>query len=222
MRILLVEDDRMIGTSLVRGLQDAGYAVDWLQDGETAERALQDKEAKYSVALVDWGLPRRSGLDVLRALRKRHDSLPVLMITARDSVDDRVAGLDGGADDYLVKPFDLAEVLARIRNLLRRPANRNESLLTNGVLSLDMITRRARRADREYELTAREFALLFALMERPGAVLSRTQLEEHLYSWSAAVESNAVEFLIHGVRKKLGVDIIQNVRGLGWRVAARR
>jgi two-component system, OmpR family, response regulator len=221
MRILLVEDDRMIGTSLVHGLQDAGYAVDWLQDGDMAERALQDEEAKYSVALVDWGLPSRSGLDVLRALRKRHDSLPVLMITARDSIDDRVAGLDGGADDYLVKPFDLAEVLARIRNLLRRPANRNESLLTNGILSLDTMTRRARRDDREYELTAREFALLFALMKRPGAVLSRAHLEEHLYSWSDAVESNAVEFLIHGVRKKLGVDVIQNVRGLGWRVAAR-
>ena len=222
MRILLIEDDRMIGTSLVRGLQDAGYEVDWLQDGASAAAALQDKEARYAVALIDWVLPAKSGLDVLRELRGRQDSLPVLMITARDSIEDRVAGLDGGADDYLVKPFDLAEVLARIRNLMRRPSSRKQAVLTNGVLALDTDTRRALRAGREYELTAREFALLFALMERPGAVLSRAHLEERLYSWSHAVESNAVEFLIHGVRKKLGVDVILNVRGLGWRVATRQ
>ncbi len=219
MRILLIEDDRMIGTSLVRGLQDAGYAVDWLQDGESGARALADKEASYSVALIDWGLPKKNGFEVLQGLRERQNSLPVLMLTARDSIEDRVTGLDGGADDYLVKPFELAELLARVRNLLRRPANRQDSPLTNGVVSLDTHTRRARRDDREYDLTAREFALLFALFERPGAVLSRGQLEERLYSWSDSVESNAVEFLIHGLRKKLGVDVIQNVRGLGWCVA---
>ena len=221
MRILLIEDDCMIGTSLVRGLQDAGYAVDWLKDGESGERALADREASYSAALIDWGLPRKSGFDVLRGLRERQVSLPVLMLTARDSIKDRVTGLDGGADDYLVKPFELAELLARIRNLLRRPDRRQEAQLTDGVVSLDTITRRASRDGREYDLTAREFALLFALLERPGALLSRAQLEERVYSWSNAVESNAVEFLIHGLRKKLGADVIQNVRGLGWRVAGR-
>jgi two-component system, OmpR family, response regulator len=221
MRILLIEDDRMIGTSLLHGLQDEGYAVDWVQDGDSAARALRDAAPDYALILLDWNLPRRSGLDVLRGLRQRKDSPPVLMITARDAVNDLVAGLDSGADDYLIKPFELAELLARMRSLLRRAIPGAPSRLSNGVLSLDPATRRVARDGREHELTAREYALLFALMERPGVVMSRTQLEERLYSWSDPIGSNAVEFTIHGVRRKLGMDAIENLRGLGWRVAAR-
>ncbi|MGH8539596.1 MAG: response regulator transcription factor [Stenotrophobium sp.] len=220
MRILLIEDDRMIGASLVRGLRDEGYAVDWVQDGEAAATALRDEQAAYALALLDWGLPKQDGLSVLKTLRSRGGTLPVLMITARDALDDRIVGLDSGADDYLVKPFALAELKARIRNLLRRSAGRAEQALTHGGLALNPVTREVQLNGAAVSLSAREFALLHALLEQPGAVLSRAQLEERIYAWNDAVESNAVEFIIHGVRKKLGATIIENVRGAGWRIGA--
>lgn len=221
MRILLIEDDRMIGASLERGLRDDGYAVDWVHDGVSAAAALRDTQAGYLLALLDWGLPGRDGLSVLRALRQSGNAIPVLMITARDELDDRVAGLDGGADDYLVKPFELAELKARIRSLLRRREGRAQPALSHGNLTLDPIAHDVRLGNATVSLSAREFALLYALLERPGAVLSRQQLEEHIYSWSDAVESNAVEFIIHGVRKKLGSSVIENVRGVGWRIGGK-
>lgn len=218
MRLLLVEDDRMIGESLMRGLRDDGYAVDWARDGAAALIALRDTQAQYALALLDWNLPKQDGLTVLRALRASGNSMPILMITARADLEDRVAGLDGGADDYLSKPFALAEVKARIRSLLRQRAGRTSAVLVHGSLVLDPVTHTLRHGDVAVTVTAREFALLRVLMERPDAVLSRAQLEEQLYGWNKTVESNAVEFLIHGVRKKLGSSIIENVRGVGWRL----
>jgi DNA-binding response OmpR family regulator len=218
MRILLIEDDQMIGTSLLAGLRDDGYAVDWVRDGVSASTALSDEHANYALALLDWGLPGRDGLSVLKALRKAGNAMPVLMITAHDALDDRVTGLDSGADDYLVKPFELSELKARIRSLLRRRAGRAEQELTHGDLTLNPVTRTVRLRGTLIALSAREFALLHALLERPGAILSRTQLEEHIYAWDDAVDSNAVEFIIHGVRKKLDASAIENVRGVGWRI----
>jgi two-component system response regulator QseB len=218
MRILLVEDDAMIGESLKRGLRDEGYAVDWVRDGVEAIAALSDLNAGHAVVLLDWNLPRRSGLDVLKHMRSVGNGTPVLMLTARNDLDDRVTGLDGGADDYLVKPFELAELKARIRSLLRRREARAVAQLTHGSVVLDPVTHSVSQAGVPVQLTAREFSLLRALLEQPGAVLSRAQLEERLYGWDDAVESNAVEFIIHSVRKKLGTGFIENVRGVGWRL----
>ena len=218
MRILLIEDDRMIGASLVAGLRDDGYAVDWVQDGVSAVTALRDQQADYALALLDWRLPGQDGISVLKSLRSAGNAMPVLMITARDALDDRIMGLDGGADDYLVKPFELAELKARIRSLLRRRAGRAEPELVHGDLTLNPVTRTVRLRETTVTLSAREFALLHALLERPGAVLSRKQLEERIYAWDDAVESNAVEFIIHSVRKKLDASVIENVRGVGWRI----
>jgi DNA-binding response OmpR family regulator len=218
MRILLIEDDRMIGASLVSGLRDEGYAVDWVCDGVSAVTALRDEQASYALALLDWGLPGQDGLSVLKAIRGSGNATPVLMITARDALDDRITGLDSGADDYLVKPFELSELKARMRSLLRRRAGRVEQELTHGGLTLNPVTRTVRLRETVITLSAREFALLHALLERPGAVLSRAQLEERIYAWDNAVESNAVEFIIHGVRKKLDASVIENVRGVGWRI----
>ena len=217
MRILLIKDDRMIGESLQRGLRDEGYAVNWVRDGNSALTALRDQQADYAMALIDWGLPKRDGLAVLKAARSAGNRVPVLMVTARDAVEDRIIGLDAGADDYLVKPFDLAELKARIRSLLRRAAGRAESELVHGKLTLNPATHRVSLDGIDASLTAREFALLHALLERPGSVLSRAQLEERLYSWNDLIESNVIEVLIHGVRKKLGAGAIENVRGVGWR-----
>lgn len=216
MRILLVEDDLMIGEAVSVALRDAAYAVDWVKDGATADRVLES--AEYQAVLLDLGLPKRDGLEVLRRLRQAGDTVPVIVITARDSVDDRIKGLDFGADDYLVKPFNLNEMLARLRAIIRRQGGQAIPLLTNGKVSLDLATRQARCGDAVEMLSAREFALLQALLLRPGAILSRTELEERLYGWNEEVESNAVDFLIHGVRKKLGAHIIKNVRGAGWMV----
>ena len=221
MRVLLIEDDQMIGSSLTAGLGDDGYAVDWVRDGASALAALGDNQADYALALLDWGLPGQDGLSVLRALRRSGNSMPVLMITAHDTLQDRITGLDGGADDYLVKPFELAELKARIRSLLRRRAGRVEPELIHGELVLNPATRTARLRDTEVTLSAREFALLHALLERPGAVLSRAQLEERLYAWTTSVESNAVEFIIHSVRKRLGATVIENIRGVGWRIGVK-
>jgi DNA-binding response OmpR family regulator len=218
MRILIVEDDVMIGESLVRGLTDERYAVDWVRDGVQAESALKDYAADFQVLLLDLGLPQKSGLEVLKALRKAGNNVPVLIITARDGLQDRVAGLDLGADDFLVKPFELAELKARIRALARRHTGRIEPTLKTSTLLLDTALRSVVRQGQPIRLSAREYALLHALMERPGAVLSRTQLEARIYSWGSNVESNAVEFLLHKLRSKIGAEQIENVRGHGWRV----
>lgn len=218
MRLLLVEDDRMIGESLVRGLRDDGYVVDWAKDGAAGLAAIQNPATPYAVAVLDWNLPRKDGLSVLRAARGAGNTTPVLMITARDELADRVSGLDNGADDYLVKPFELAELKARLRSLLRRRDGRASSQVAYGAIELDPVTHTVKLHDAPVAVTAREFALLRALMERPGAVLSRAQIEEHLYGWDESVQSNAIEFTIHGLRRKLGNGVIENVRGVGWRI----
>ena len=217
MRILLVEDDAMIGAAVHAGLKRDGLTVDWMRDGEAADSAL--RTAQFDAIVLDLGLPKKGGLQVLRDLRARKQATPVLILTARDAVSDKVQGLDAGADDYLVKPFDLAELSARLRALARRKAGRAEPRIEHGRLTLDTATRQATLDGKDVALSAREYALLAALLERPGAILSRTQLEERLYGWGEEVESNAVEVHIHALRKKLGAEFIRNVRGVGYRVA---
>jgi two-component system response regulator QseB len=219
MRLLLVEDDPMIGESVRRGLRHGGFAVDWVQDGEAAEHALAAEP--YALVLLDLGLPRKSGLELLRDLRRRGAELPVLIVTARDAVSERVEGLDAGADDYLPKPFALEELEARIRVLLRRRAGQADSTLVCGALALDPRTNEATFGDARAVLSAREFALLWALAGAPGAVLSRAQLEEKLYGWQEEVDSNAVEVHIHNLRRKLGGGVIRNLRGVGYLVPGR-
>ncbi len=216
MRILLVEDDLMIGEAVSVALKDAAYAVDWVRDGEAALGVLDNRE--HQAVLLDLGLPGRDGLAVLKRVRQGGNPVPVLVITARDEVDARIRGLDFGADDYLVKPFDVNELLARLRAIIRRKGGQAAPLLTNGKVSLDPATREARCGETTALLSAREFALLHALLLRPGAILTRADLEGHIYGWNEEVESNAVDFLIHGVRRKLGAGIIRNVRGAGWMV----
>ncbi|MDP9123469.1 MAG: response regulator [Pseudomonadota bacterium] len=216
MRVLLVEDDQMLGSAVLQALHDASYAVDWVQDGAQASVALTQHE--FGLILLDLGLPNRDGLEVLRRLRASGDATPVLIITARDTVDERIEGLDIGADDYLGKPFAVGELLARLRALMRRNAGATTSVLTNGIVSLELAAKLAVVDGIEYTLSNREFALLQALMLRPGAVLSRGQLEQTIYGWGEEVESNAVDVIIHGLRRKLGPDRIRNVRGLGWMV----
>ena len=216
MRILLVEDDRMIGDALCEALRDAAYAVDWVQDGETALRVLGN--SVHQAVLLDLGLPGRDGIEVLKKLRANDGTIPVIIITARDGLEDRVKGLDLGADDYITKPFDIDELLARLRATLRRQGGQAAPLLSNGIISLNPATREAFKGDSTCLLSAREFSLLQALLLRPGAILNRKQLEESIYGWNEEVESNAVDFLIHGIRKKLGADAIKNVRGAGWMV----
>jgi len=217
MRLLLAEDDAMIGESIRRGLRQDGFAVDWVRDGRAAEVALA--ENVHDLVLLDLGLPRKEGLDVLRAMRRRGDARPVLIVTARDAVADRVAGLDAGADDYVLKPFELTELAARIRALLRRRSGRAAPALTAGDITLDPATHEVRVRENPVALSAREFALLEALLVRPGAVLSRAQLEEKLYGWNEEVGSNAVEVHLHALRRKLPPDTIRNVRGVGWTIA---
>lgn len=216
MRILLIEDDRMVGAAVAQALKDAAYAVDWVTDGESAIEAAE-LEA-YDLALLDLGLPQCDGREVLRQLRRNGRALPVIVVTARDRLDDRIDGLDLGADDYMVKPFEIRELLARMRAVLRRPGSGVPALLSNGVISLDPATHEAVSGEDTCRLTAREFALLQALLTRPGAILSRSDLERHIYGWNEEVESNAIEFLIHAIRKKIGPSAIRNVRGVGWMV----
>ena len=216
MRVLLVEDDTMLGSAVSQALRDASYAVDWLQDGCTASTALT--EHNFEMILLDLGLPQRDGLSVLRALRSQADTTPVLIITARDAVEQRIEGLDAGADDYLVKPFAVGELLARMRALGRRRAGASSPVLTNGTISLDPATKIVAVGDTEQTLSSREFALLRELLVRPGAVLSRAELEDRIYGWGEEVESNVIEFIIHSLRRKLGAESIRNVRGLGWMV----
>ena len=217
MRLLLAEDDAMIGESIRRGLRQDGFAVDWVRDGREAEVALAERV--HDLLLLDLGLPRREGLDVLRGMRRRGDARPVLIVTARDAVADRVAGLDAGADDYVLKPFELAELAARIRALLRRHSGRAAPIVALGDITLDPAAHEVRVKGEPVALSAREFALLEALLTRPGAVLSRPQLEEKLYGWNQEVGSNAVEVHLHALRRKLPPDTIRNVRGVGWTIA---
>jgi two-component system response regulator QseB len=216
MRLLLVEDDTMIGEVVLDLLRAEHYAVDWVKDGDMADTALQTQA--YDLVLLDLGLPRKDGLEVLRAMRIRKDRTPVLVATARDAIDQRIAGLDAGADDYVLKPYDMDEMLARIRALLRRASGRAEPVFEHGKVSINPATREVTVEGKPASLSAREWAVLEALIARPGAVLSRAQLEEKLYSWRDEVSSNAVEVYIHGLRKKLGSELIQNVRGLGYMV----
>jgi two-component system OmpR family response regulator/two-component system response regulator QseB len=214
MRILLVEDDRMIGESIRAALRQDGSAVDWVRDGRSAEGTLATE--RFDLVLLDLGLPQRDGLEILRALRSRHDQTPVIVLTARDALPDRVAGLDAGADDYLVKPFELEELAARIRAVTRRRSGRAEPAIEIGDIRLDPSMRQVTRGGEAVVLSAREYAVLEALMARPGAILSRAQLEDRLYGWGDAVESNAVSVYIHQLRRKLGSDFIRNVRGVGY------
>jgi len=227
MRLLLVEDDRMIGESLQRALRLEGYAVDWVRDAAAADSTLASE--RFDLVLLDLGLPPGAGagaggpadgLSVLRAARARHDATPVIVLTARDARGDRVAGLDAGADDYLVKPFELDELNARIRAVLRRHAGRAEPLLSARGVTLDPATRRVAKDGVAVSLSAREFAVLEALLAKPGAVLSRAQLEDRLYGWGEEIESNAVSVYVHQLRRKLGADFIRTVRGVGYFIDA--
>jgi DNA-binding response OmpR family regulator len=218
MRLLLVEDDIMIGETVLDVLRAEHFAVDWVKDGAMADTAARTQH--YDLILLDLGLPKRDGLDVLKGLRQRQDATPVIVVTARDAVADRIAGLDAGADDYVLKPYDLDELLARIRALIRRGAGRLDPVLEIQNIRLNPITHEAHRNGLPVTLSAREWAVLEALMARPGIVLSRAQLEEKLYSWKDDISSNAVEVYVHGLRKKLGSELIQTVRGLGYALAS--
>ena len=216
MRILLIEDDPMIGAAVRQGLVQAGFAVDWVTDGRSAELSLAN--GVYDLAVLDLGLPKRDGMSILAALRRMGNSMPVLVASARDTVGDRIAGLEAGADDYVLKPFDLDELIARVRALLRRHAGSGSPTLEFGALVLDPVRRTVQRDGEAVNLSAKEFALLEALMQRPGSVLSRERLEESVYGWGEEVGSNAIEVHLHHLRKKLGSALIKNVRGVGYRV----
>lgn len=216
MRVLLIEDDVMIGANLKRALEGVGWSVDWVKDGMLALRAWIDGD--YTCILLDLGLPHDDGMNILHKARMQGDAKPVLILTARDSLEDRIRGLDTGADDYLLKPFDFQEVLARMRAIIRRNHGAADSVIGTKSVQLDMVTREVIYQGHREQLTAREYALLYALLERPGAILSREQLENRIYGWGEEVTSNAIDVLIHGMRRKLGNEFINNVRGLGWRV----
>lgn len=218
MRVLLVEDDPMIGEAIQGALKDASYAADWVKNGQTALTTLGCQH--YDLVLLDLGLPGKDGLDVLASIRAKDNPIPLLIITARDGLDDRLRGLDGGADDYVLKPFEMAELLARMRAVLRRKGGNAAPVLSNGVVSLDPATKEASvNGGSPVQLSNREFSLLQALLLRPGAILSRSELEDRIYGWGEEVESNAVEYLIHALRRKLGSKVIKNVRGVGWMVS---
>jgi two-component system response regulator QseB len=217
MKLLLAEDDSMIGASMEQGLRIAGFAVDWVRDGKAAELALET--GTYALLILDLGLPRQDGLTLLGRLRQADNPIPVLIVTARDAVADRVAGLDLGADDYLVKPFDLQELVARLRAQIRRHQGRARPEMQIGTLSLNPITREVHLDGQPVHLSQKEFALLEALLEQPGRVLSKAQLEERLYGWGEEVQSNAIEVHLHNLRRKLGPAWIRNVRGVGYKIA---
>ena len=219
MRILLVEDDKMIAEAVSNGLKTARYAVDWVNNGNTAEQALNSQQ--YDLVLLDLGLPGQYGLQVLKHLRQDKNNTPVLIVTACDDLYSRLAGLDGGADDYIIKPFDLSELLARIRAVLRRQSGQSTPLLSNGAITLNPTNYQVTLVDQSMpiELSNKEFAILQALMTRPGIIHSRADLEDKIYAWGDEVESNAIDFLIHALRKKIGKEHIKNVRGVGWLVS---
>ncbi len=219
MRILLVEDDGMIAEAMASSLRDASYAVDWVNNGKTAETALRGQS--YDLVLLDLGLPGQDGLLVLQHLRSEHNTTPVLIVTARDDLNSRLSGLDSGADDYIVKPFDMAELQARIRAVLRRHSGQAAPKPSNGAITLDPATYQAEITGHPEPvlLSNKEFAVLQALLLRPGIIHSRSELEDKIYGWGEEVESNAVDFLIHSLRKKIGKEHIKNVRGVGWLVS---
>jgi two-component system response regulator QseB len=214
MRVLVVEDDRMIAKGLHTALKQDGYAVDGVSDGASAAAAL--RSSQFDLVLLDLGLPERDGLEVLRELRARGDATPVIIVTARDDVQNRIQGLDAGADDYIIKPFDLDEVAARMRSVLRRAAGRGDPSIRHRGITLDPVAHTVERGGESVVLSAHEFSVLEALMQRPGTVLSRAQLEDRLYGWSDGIESNAVEVYVHGLRRKLGNDAIRTLRGVGY------
>lgn len=218
MRVLLAEDDMMIGDVFSEALMDEGYIVDWVKDGAQALLAL--KTEQYDIILLDLGLPKIDGMEVLKTLRAAKIDAPVLILTARDALDDRIQGLDGGADDYVIKPFELGEVLARMRVLIRRQQGKAQNLLQVGNLSLDTAKKRAFLNQQPLDLTAKEYMLLTSFMTNSEKVLSKSDLESQLYGWGMEVESNAVEFLIYSLRKKIGQNTIKNMRGLGWYLVA--
>jgi two-component system, OmpR family, response regulator QseB len=214
MRVLVVEDDRMIAKGLHTALRQDGYAVDGVSDGRSASEAL--RSSNFDLVLLDLGLPERDGLEVLRDLRRRGDATPVIIVTARDDIENRIEGLDAGADDYIVKPFDLDEVAARMRSVLRRAAGRGDPCIRHRGITLNPVSHSVERDGEPVVLSAHEFAVLEALLQRPGAVLSRAQLEDRLYGWNDAIESNAIEVYVHGLRRKIGSDAIRTLRGVGY------
>ncbi|WP_037077604.1 response regulator transcription factor [Rhizobium sp. CCGE 510] len=216
MRLLLVEDDRMIAEALLKGLGRHAISVDWVTDGKAALEAVD--LAEYGVVLLDLGLPRIDGMQVLESIRKAGKGVPILILTARDDLPSRVKGLDLGADDYVLKPFELDELLARIRAVMRRKAGHAQSLIQAGEVTLDLATHSVTFREATETLSAREFALLRTLAERPGLILSRSQLEERIYGWGEEIESNAIDVLIHYIRKRFHKDVIRNVRGAGWMI----
>ena len=214
MRILVVEDDSLLGDAIKAGLAQAGFSVDWVKDGVAAELALRPHS--HAAVVLDLGLPRVAGLDVLRRMRADGDKTPVLILTARDAIEDRIKGLDSGADDYMVKPFDLHELAARLRALIRRSAGEPAAVLRVGDVELDAAARHVTFENKSLELPAREYALLHALMLSAGRVLTREQLAERLYAWGEEVESNAIDVHIHHLRRKLAPQMIRTVRGVGY------
>ena len=216
MRILLIEDDPLIGKAIQQALKDASYSVDWTKDGLTGLTSARSED--YSLILLDLGLPKKNGFEVLKTLRDEGSQIPTIIITAQDTVEDRIKGLDLGADDYLVKPFSIDELLARTRAVIRRNQGAASSILSNGQLTLDNATGELTQGNQTHTLSARELALIRLLMLRPGRILSKSELEEQIYGWNEEVASNAIEVIIHGLRKKLGKDAIKNIRGLGWMV----
>lgn len=214
MRILVVEDNMSLGDGIQAGLAQHGFSVDWVQDGVAAGLAVENEG--YAAVVLDLGLPRRSGLEVLKALRQAGNAVPVLILTARDGIEDRISGLDAGADDYLVKPFDLGELAARLRALIRRAGGQAAGVLSVGALSLDPAARTVTFRGQPVSLSAREFDLLHVLMNHAGRVLSREQLVSALYAWGEEIESNTIEVHLHHLRKKLAPEIVQTLRGVGY------
>jgi len=214
MRLLLVEDDPLIGDGIRAGLRQEDYSVDWFTEARTAEMALQSE--KYDLMVLDLGLPDKSGLEILKRLRSQGSELPVLILTARDAVSDRVAGLDTGADDYMLKPFDLDELSARLRALLRRSSGRASSEIIHGDITLDPAAHSVSKDGTAIDISPREYAVLHLLLSNSGKVMSRSRLEEGLYSWDGEVESNAIEVYVHHLRKKLGAELIRTIRGVGY------
>jgi DNA-binding response OmpR family regulator len=217
MRVLLVEDDLLLGDGIRAGLMQSGFAVDWAKDGREAELAVSGEP--YDAVVLDLGLPRLPGMDVLRRTRAAKNPVPILILTARDTVGDRIAGLDAGADDYLAKPFDLGELQARLRALVRRARSQTEPVIAHGALRLDPAGRSVTLEGRAVDLSAREFAILHELLLNAGRVMSKAQLEEKLYGWGEEIESNAVEVFVHHLRRKLAPDLIRTIRGVGYMIA---
>lgn len=218
MRLLLIEDDPMIGESMEEVLRRENYAVDWVRDGDSGLLAL--RQDVYHLVLLDLGLPKRQGMELLRQYRNQDGAVPVLIVTARDATTSRVEGLDAGADDYLIKPFDIDELLARIRALLRRGKAPRQALVSYRGLQVDLAAHAASFQGTPLHLPAREFAVLRALLDVPGSVVTKNKLEESIYGWGEEIESNAIDVYIHHLRKKLGSDFIQNIRGVGYKLAA--